>query len=94
MKRLLFPLIAALALVGCQSPREKDISDCIEVLEITQLGHLTPNEMSNQCECATDSYNNQDGNTTRVQAFDSCYYEQGLKEKVEQRIEESFEKAK
>ena len=94
MKRLLLPLLAAFALVGCQSPREKDISECIEVLEISQGGHLTPNEMRFQCECATDRYKNQDGNTTRVQAFDSCYYEQGLKEKFEQRFEESFEKAK
>ena len=94
MKRLLLPLFAAFVLVGCQSPREKDISDCIEVLEITQAGHLIPNEMRDQCECATDSYNNQDGNTTRVQAFDSCYHERGLKEKLEKRLNESFEKMK
>ena len=90
MKRLLLPLLAALSLVGCQSPKEKDILNCIQPHE--ELGILTPNEMRTHCECAYERYKNQDGNTSKVEASNSCFYEQGLKEIIEKRIDENWEK--
>ena len=70
MKRLLLPLLAAFALVGCQSSEEKDISDCIKAQE--EFGFLAPNDMRALCECNFEKYNNQDGSLSMFEVALSC----------------------
>ena len=89
MKHLLLTLIAALALVGCQSAKDKSVSDCFEELEQT-IGYLSPNDMRSECECAYEKYNNQDGNLSKFRASRSCMEELGLDKKIEDGMSEMF----
>ncbi len=91
MKRLvLSALTIGLLLSGCQSKRAKEVAQCIDFEPRYHSPVLTPNDIRNLCECWNDRFRNQDGNTSLVDAYKSCYSDLELDKKAPNKLDGKY----